>query len=98
MNKIRRCECLVNEDEYGKVIQFFFATIEVDLDQCEQSVASGRFRVPGLIGFDLEDNTRFHSRNYWWIRRSATHEERERYLNWMKDKGIDFNQNTLEIN
>lgn len=96
MNIIRRCECLVNDNDYGEVIQFFFATIEIDLDQCEQSGNSGRLRVPGLIGFDLYDNSRFDE-NKWWVRRVATYEERQQFLIWMIEHGIRFNQNTLEI-
>lgn len=96
MNIIRKCEFLVNENDYGEVIQFFFATIEIDLDQCEQSESSGRFLVPGLIGFDLYDNTSF-GLSRWWIRRVATYEERQTFLRWMTEHGIRFNQNTLEI-
>lgn len=96
MNIIRRCEFLVNENDYGEVIQFFFATIEVDLDQCEPSESSGRFRVPGLIGFDLHDNIRFEL-SEWWVSRVATYEERQSFLRWMQEHGIRFNQNTLEI-
>lgn len=96
MNIIRRCEFLVNDNDNGKVIQFFFATIEVDLDRCEQSESSGRFHVPGLIGFDLYNNVRFEL-NKWWVRRVATYEERQSFLRWMQDNRIRFNQNTLEI-
>lgn len=74
----------------------FFATIEVDLDQCEQSESSGRFYVSGLIGFDLYDNTSF-GLSRWWIRRVATYEERQSFLRWMEERGIRFNQNSLEI-
>jgi len=96
MNIIKRCECLVNDNNDGKVIQIFFATIEVDLDRCEQYESSGRFRVPGLIGFDLYDNIRFEL-NKWWVRRVATYEERQQFFRWIEERGIRFNQNTLEI-
>lgn len=96
MNIIRRCECLVNDDDYGKVIQFFFTTVAVDLDQCEQSRRTGRLYIPGLIGFDLCDNRSFDV-STWWVRRVATYEERQQFLIWMIEHGLRFNQNTLEI-
>lgn len=98
MNIVRKSDCLVLTDmTNGVVKQFFFATREFDLDECEFSSLRCRRRAPGLVGFNMENESEF-SLSSWWVNRLATNEERERYLKWMEDREIDFNQNTVEIN
>lgn len=97
MNIIRKSDCLVLTDmPNGVVKQFFFATREFDLDTCRFSGTHERRLAPDLVGFNMEDESEFYL-NDWWVNRLATNEERERYLKWMGDRGIHFNQNTVEI-
>lgn len=98
MNIIRKSDCLVLTDmPNGVVKQFFFATREFDLDACRFSSTQERRYAPDLVGFNMENEVEFY-RNSWWVNRLATNEERERYLMWMEDRGVSFNQNTVEIN
>lgn len=97
MDIITRGTCLVLTDpQSAEVIQFFFATHDFDIDACTLSGCSPRRLSPGLVGFNMRDKSKF-SLNNWWVNRVATREERERCLQWMRDNGIYFNQNTLKI-
>lgn len=97
MNIVRKSDCLVlTSPETCDVKQFFFATSEFDLDECRFSSLHDRRHAPNLVGFNMEDESEFYQGS-WWVNRLATNEERERYLKWMEDRGIYFNQNTVEI-
>ena len=100
-NIVRKGDFLVFEDTDGTVTEFFVSKGSFDLDECRVGSTSRRlvtscfgFRIAGgLFTFEhyyVEDGS-------YWINRKATLEERERFLQWMEEKGHKFNMNTLEI-
>lgn len=99
-NIVRKGDFLVFEDE-GNVTEFFVSKGSFDLDECHVGI-TGRKLVPNCFGFKIASSI-FPSGHYYeevrdyWITRKATLEERERFLQWMEEKGHKFNMNTLEL-
>lgn len=100
-NIVRKGDFLVFEDTIGNVTEFFVSKSSFDLDECYTG-GTGRKFVPNCFGFKVFSRL-FPSGHYYggnsnyWITRKATLEERERFLQWMEEKGHKFNMNTMEI-
>ena len=92
---------MVFEETGGSVTEFFVSKGSFDLYRCYMG-STGRRLVPSCFGFKIV-NGAFPSGHFYtadssyWITRKATLEERERFLQWMEEKGHKFNMNTLEL-
>ena len=100
-NIVRKGDFLAFENTEGNVTEFFVSKSSFDLDNCYTG-RSGRKFVPHCFGFKMVDS--FIPSGYYyaegisyWITRKATLEERDRFLQWMEEKGHKFNMNTLEL-
>lgn len=99
-NIVRKGDFLVFEDE-GNVTEFFVSKGSFDLDVCRVG-STGRKLVSNCFGFKIV-GSRLPCGHYYregisyWITRKATLEERDEFLQWMKEKGHKFNLNTLEL-
>lgn len=100
-NIVRKGDFLVFEDTDGTITEFFVSKGSFDLDDCRVG-STGRRLVPSCFGFKIA-RSMFPAGHYYegccsyWITRKATLEERERFLQWMEEKGHKFNMNTLEL-
>lgn len=98
-NIVRKGDSLVfiNHNN-GRVTEFFVSTHSFDLDESfSRGTSSARKLVDGCFGFRLEDNYHYSPMCSYWVDRKATLEERNTFIQWMKDKGHTFNMNTLEL-
>lgn len=100
-NIVRKGDFLVFEDTDGRVTEFFISKGSFDLDSCRVG-DTGRKLVPGCFGFKIVSSVLPSGHYYegdrnYWITRKATFEERERFIQWMEEKGHKFNMNTLEL-
>lgn len=99
-NIVRKGDFLVFEDE-GNVTEFFVSKCSFDLDECHVG-STGRKLVRNCFGFKIV-GSRLPCGHYYeegldyWINRKATLEERDRFIQWMEEKGHKFNLNTLEL-
>lgn len=97
-NMVRKGDFLVFvESESGRVSEFFVSTHSFDLDNEYSNRRINRRLVHGCFGFRLRDNQIYQSGTTYWVDRKATLEERNQFIQWMKDKGHTFNMNTLEL-
>ena len=100
-NIVRKGDFLVFGDIDGNLTDFFVSKGSFDLDGCRVG-SSGRKLVPNCFGFKIVSSMLPSGHYYeegrdYWITRKATLEERDRFLQWMEEKGHKFNMNTLEI-
>lgn len=100
-NIVRKGDFLVFETTEGNVTEFFVSQGSFDLDECHTG-DTGRKYVPNCFGFKivggvLPSGHYYEGNSNYWISRKATLEERDRFLQWMEEKGHKFNMNTLEI-
>lgn len=100
-NIVRKGDFLVFANASGDVVEFFVSKGSFDLDECHVG-CTGRKRVHGCFGFRIAGGLLACGHYYeegrsYWITRKATLEERDRFMQWMEEKGHKFNMNTLEL-
>jgi hypothetical protein len=100
-NIVRKGDFLVFEDTDGTVTEFFVSKGSFDLDGCHFG-STGRRLVPSCFGFKIVRSMLpcghyYEGDSSYLVTRKATLEERERFLQWMEEKGHKFNMNTLEL-
>ena len=93
---VRKGDFLVFVNAFEQVSEFFISSINIDLDNCFVG-SFGRKKVHGCFGFKLSNGHYYRPGDDYWINRKATLEERERFIQWMEEKGHKFNMNTLEL-
>ena len=98
-NMIRKGDFLVFIDSReGRITEFFISTSSFVVDESFiRGTSNTRKNVEGCFGFRLEDNYHYTLGRSYWVDRKATLEERNTFMQWMKDKGHTFNVNTLEL-
>lgn len=99
-NMVRKGDFLVFIDSRNeRITEFFVSTRSFDLDESfSRGTSHARKLVEGCFGFRLEDNYHYQPGTSYWVDRKATLEERNTFIQWMKDKGHTFNMNTLGLN
>lgn len=99
-NMVRKGDFLVFIDSRdGRITEFFVSTRSFDLDESfSRGTLSMRKLVDGCFGFRLKDNCLYQLGFQYLVDRKATLEERNTFIQWMRDKGHAFNMNTLELN
>lgn len=82
----------------GSVTEFFVSTRSFDLDnEYRRRTSETRWLVDGCFGFRLSDNYHYRLGFSYWVDRKATLEERNEFIQWMKNKGHTLNMNTLKL-
>ena len=95
-NIVRKGDFLVFEEVGGNVTEFFISKCSFDLNECRVG-RTGRISVPSCFGFIIRTGHYYRFYCNYWINRKATLEERERFIQWMEDKGHKIKLNTMEI-
>ena len=93
---VRKGDFLVFVNKFEQVSEFFISSVDIDLRNCFVGL-TGRKNVQGCFGFQLSTGRYYELGSDYWITRKATLEEREKFLQWMEEKGHKFNMNTLEL-
>lgn len=97
-NMVRKGDFLVFVNSDGRVTEFFVSTYSFDLDNARSGGRINRSLVDGCFGFHLGSNHYYRLGSSYWVDRKATLEERNQFIQWMKDKGHTLNMNTLALN